>query len=82
MLGWWRSFSYALPHKTRKEAFEPHFNELFEDYCELRHQRHSRGARAWLNLWFTVRTAFMVFDCFRVMLGDRLSWVTKFWGRS
>ena len=81
LLEWWRSFSFALPHKTREQVFEPHFNELFEDFCELRHKRQSRGQQAWLRVAFTVRTAFMVLDCLRVMIGDRLSWVSKFWRR-
>jgi hypothetical protein len=62
---WWRLFSFVLPKGTRDRAFEPHFNELVEDFLEARRYR-GRCQRCWLAVAFTIRTVLMILDCLRV----------------
>lgn len=63
----WELFSFILPGKVRREAFDPAFNDMLKDYVRARKFRGKWTLR-WLAFAFTVRSLLMVLDCFRVML--------------
>jgi hypothetical protein len=67
----WRLFSYVLPRKTRRDVFEPLYNEMLADYLEARRYR-GKWARRWLKVCFTLKTVAMVAGCFRAMVSDKL----------
>lgn len=66
----WDAFKYLLPEKTRREAFEPAYNDMLNMFIEAK--RHRRTPMVcWLVFCFTFRTVLMVADCFRVMLSSQ-----------
>jgi hypothetical protein len=64
----WELFSFVLPHKTRERVFEPHYQELLEDYLVTRGRYRTPVAKKWLTFCFAFRTGLMVLDCLRVLL--------------
>jgi len=67
----WDLFAYLLPSKIRAQAYEPALQELREDYLVARRRYRTNSSRRWLTLCFTVRTALLVVQSFRVLVGDR-----------
>lgn len=78
---YWKLFSYILPHNTRKRVFEPAYQEMFEDYLETRGKYRTKWAKRWLAFTYTVRTAFMVLDCFRALVAHKVLGGLQDWFR-
>ena len=63
----WERFSVILPGRLRREAFDPAFNDMLEEY--MRAQKFlGNGGRRWLGFGFTLCAVLIVMDCIRVML--------------
>ncbi len=62
----WKLFSYILPKKIRKEAFDPAYEDLKESFLDSKEfwEKHRR----WLNIAFGFRTLWMVIECTRVAI--------------
>ncbi|HEY5503656.1 MAG TPA: hypothetical protein VIK28_00750 [Sedimentisphaerales bacterium] len=69
-LNFWELFPFILPAKTRREVYEPAYNDLLADYDKAL-QFKSPWARRWLTFCFTCRTIFMVVDSLRVLTGSK-----------
>jgi len=67
----WGFFQYILPPKTRREAFEPAYNDIKSDYL-ISLQYRSKWVRRWFCFCFICRTFFMVGECFWVAGGGKL----------
>lgn len=67
----WQLFPFILPKKIKDTVYEPAYNDLLRDYC-LTKRYKAKSARVWLAFCFVIRTAFMVFDCIRVLLGNKV----------
>jgi hypothetical protein len=63
----WERFSFVLPAKVRREAFDPAFNDMLEDYMRVQ-KSVGKSARRWVSVAFTVCAVFIVVDCLRVMM--------------
>lgn len=63
-------FSFILPHRVRKQAFDPPYEELVADWLIAKRYK-GKCARCWLTFAFLVRTILMLLDCFRVFLADK-----------
>lgn len=70
ILRFWQLFPFILPAKTRREAYEPAYNDLKADYITAL-QLKSPYEKAWVSFCFTMRTVAMVLDCFRVLAGEK-----------
>jgi hypothetical protein len=70
ILHFWELFSFILPAKTRKEAYEPAFNDLKADYVRAL-QFKSSSEKRWLKFCFTIRTVAMVINCLWVLAGAK-----------
>lgn len=66
MLHFCELFAFVLTHKTRREVFEPFFEEMKQDYLVMRALVITSLGRKWLNFCFGWRTFWMVLDCLRV----------------
>jgi hypothetical protein len=71
IVSYWELFQFILPPKTRREAFEPAYNDLKEDYLKAQAYK-SKWAKWWLCFCFILRTTFMVGDCFRVFFDVKM----------
>ena len=63
----WEIFGFILPDKIQRDAFDPAFNNMLEDYLRARKSR-GKWARRWIDFAFTLCAIFIVADCFRVLL--------------
>jgi hypothetical protein len=52
--------AFLIPAKTRKECFEPFFEEAKEDYLKMRRKNKGRVARRWLALCFSLHASLIV----------------------
>jgi hypothetical protein len=52
-------------------VYDPGVNELLEDYVGTRRKYRSRIVRFWLNTCFTLRTALLLVDCWRVLAASK-----------
>jgi len=72
--------SYILLPKTRKEVFEPRYNEILEDYICAKKKFDSKWEIRWLTFWFCVHTVLLVFGSIKARLGDKfIHALTKIW---
>ena len=63
----WELFSFLLPRKTRRECFEPAYNDLRSETLRAR-KFHGKWARRWISFCFILKTALMLMECLRVLL--------------
>ncbi len=80
--GWkrsWELLGYVFPKELRLEVYEPIRNELLEDYLTARRKYRTRWARRWLCFCYTLRTAWVVLDCFRVLAASKLGQALLTW---
>jgi len=63
----WELFSFILPPKVKREAFDPAYNDMRERF-QLALRYSEKWEKRWLKFAFAVQTTYMVLDCFRVML--------------
>lgn len=71
VVSFWEFFQFILPPKTRREAFEPAYNEIKKDYL-LVQKYQSKWAKRWLCFCFLCQTSYMIGDCFRVLIGSKV----------
>lgn len=69
----WELFPIILPRSIRERVYEPAYEELKEDYMRVRNRYRTPWAKRWVKFAFTVRTVYMVGQCFTAMSGS--------WGR-
>jgi hypothetical protein len=62
----WELFSFILPCKSRRECFEPAYNDFLEKYVRAREFR-GKWARRWIAFAFIILFLFMIADCIRVL---------------
>jgi hypothetical protein len=67
----WALFAYLLPKAIRESAYEPSRQDLLEDYLLARRSYRTKWARRWLAFCFTFRTAVLVIQSLRAMLGEK-----------
>ena len=67
----WELFPFILPSKTKREVYEPAYNDLLADYLKVS-SIESTWANRWLALCFTFRTAYMVAQCLAGMMGAKI----------
>jgi hypothetical protein len=72
LLKFWELFSFVLPLKTRREAYEPAYNDLLANFLKASRLATSKSAKRWLQFCFGCQTLYMVADCFRVWIGSKL----------
>ncbi|MCB9953030.1 MAG: hypothetical protein H6824_18805 [Planctomycetaceae bacterium] len=66
----WKLFSYCLPRETRERVFEPEYEDMCWRYIEAYKSHSGKWERRWLTVCFTVRTIWMVCQCFYAMGAD------------
>jgi hypothetical protein len=67
----WGLLQYLLPHKARRDTFQPSYDELLADYYLTMRTYRSKPARGWLRFCFGFRTVLMLVECYRVLGLDR-----------
>ena len=72
LLRTWELFSFCLSRKTKRDVFEPLFNELKENYL-LAQRFRGVWAKRWLKFCFTLKTITMVCGCLRVTISSKLA---------
>jgi len=60
-----------LSKKTREQVYEPHYNEILEDYTLAKRTYRTKCARRWLTFCFSVKTLGLFVESIITAIGDR-----------
>lgn len=68
---YWEIFGLCLPHKTRKEAFEPSYHEALVLHIKARQKFKSKKMRRILAVCFAFQTVWLVLGSFAELLKEK-----------
>lgn len=71
-------FSLILPTKTRRESFEPSYNDLKADFLQEQDACKDEWARRRLTYWFAFKGTFLTPNCLWVLLCSKVKWCLRF----